>query len=582
MRLPALSQPAQSRELTEAFAGLNRNLRCGDGEFSAMENLSSSAAPLLSPRAPRGAVRTIANPQGLLAKDALAYVDGSKLVYGGYELEMNLSTRAADCPKQLISMGAYLLIFPDNKYLNTQDLTDYGSLEASVTTGEGATVTFTMCQADGAAFGDIPQQVSPPESPVNGQYWIDISQTPHQLKVYSEPAAMWQPVAASYVKISCPGIGQPFAQWDGVFISGCTKALNESLNDTQVITLRGDDYIVVRGMLDQVVTQTDPVTVERRVPRMDYVTESGNRVWGCRYGIEDGKAVNELYACKLGDPKNWNCLMGVSTDSYTVSLGSDGVFTGAATHLGYPLFFKENCIHKIYGSFPANFQVVTTSCRGVQKGSAASIATVDEVLFYKAVSGVCAYDGSLPASVSERLGGQMYDDASAGACGGKYYISMRDADGAYSLFVYDTLRGMWHREDATHARFFTRSGSELYYVDADSGVLTAVGGTEGTLEASVPWSAETGEIGYSHPDNKYVSRLQLRMSLAPGATARVSVQYDSSGKWEPKGVLTGTSVRSFLLPILPVRCDHFKLRLEGTGDFRVYSLARVLEIGGDQ
>ena len=47
--------------------------------------------------------------------------------------------------------------------------------------------------------------------------------------------------------------------------------------------------------------------------------------------------------------------MGLSTDSYYGNLGTDGKFTGAITHMGYPLFFKENCLHKVYGDYPAQF-----------------------------------------------------------------------------------------------------------------------------------------------------------------------------------------------------------------------------------
>ena len=35
-----------------------------------------------------------------------------------------------------------------------------------------------------------------------------------------------------------------------------------------------------------------------------------------------------------------------------MTVGSDGPFTGAATCMGYALFFKENTLHKLYGSKP--------------------------------------------------------------------------------------------------------------------------------------------------------------------------------------------------------------------------------------
>ena len=66
------------------------------------------------------------------------------------------------------------------------------------------------------------------------------------------------------------------------------------------------DYIVVAGLLDRAVTQTEgTVKLARRVPDLDYVIECKNRLWGCRYGTSEGKNLNEIYCSALGDFKNW-------------------------------------------------------------------------------------------------------------------------------------------------------------------------------------------------------------------------------------------------------------------------------------
>ena len=96
--------------------------------------------------------------------------------------------------------------------------------------------------------------------------------------------------------------------------------------------------------------------------------------------------------------------MGTSQDSYAVTVGSDGDFTGCIAHLGYVLFFKEDIIHKMYGTKPENFQLSTTHVRGVERGSEQSLAIVNETLYYKSRDGVCGYDGSLPYEVGVPLG----------------------------------------------------------------------------------------------------------------------------------------------------------------------------------
>ena len=91
-----------------------------------------------------------------------------------------------------------------------------------------------------------------------------------------------------------------------------------------------------------------------------------------------------------------------------------------------------------------------TPCRGVQKGSAESVVLVGDSLFYKSRADICVWQGGFPESVSEALGAEQYTDAAAGALGGKYYISMKNSAGEWGLYVYDSLLGIWLREDSLH------------------------------------------------------------------------------------------------------------------------------------
>ncbi len=578
MQYPMLKEQDTSRQMVDVFQGYNHNLRISDGEFFDMKNMTSDYYPVLSPRKQRGVYATPTKALGLIAKDNLSYVDGTKFVINGYTVDMGLN----DEPKQLISMGAYVIIMPDKKYINTLDTTDFGNIEASFTTTSDT--TFSLCTVDGAEYEDMTVSAEEPAEPANMSLWIDTSSTPHTLKQYSATSAMWVDIATTYVKISSTGIGKAFAQYDGVTISGIVAEELQDLNASMIIWARGDDYIVVAGILDMVMAQEiaeGAITVERKMPLMDYLTESENRLWGCRYGVAaNGQVVNEIYASKLGDFKNWNCFMGLATDSYAASCGTDGQFTGAITHLGYPLFFKENCVHKVYGNYPANFQIQTTACRGVQKGCANSMAIVNETLYYKSRGAVCAYDGSLPVEASYVLGNESYSDAVAGSHGNKYYISMKDTTDAWHLFVYDVGKGMWHKEDDLHASAFCSCRGELYCIDQNGKILTMLGsGTQDTT--AVPWMVETGEIGITSPDMKYISRLTVRMSMDVGAEVRIYAQYDFHDGWDLLCTMKGTSLRSFSIPIRPKRCDYMKLRIEGDGVAKIYSITKTIEQGSE-
>ena len=583
MKYPKLMELRTSRSMVDVFRGYNHNLRTSDGEFFDMKNMTSDYYPILSPRGKRGVYADAEKLSGLIAKDALCYVDGEDFIIGETRIPMGLSTAAEDCPKQMVSMGAYVIIMPDKKYISTMDLDDYGDIEASFSTNSD--VTFELCAITGDSYGDATVSATAPENPENLDYWIDTSSEPHALKRYSTASEMWVSIATTYIKISSTGIGAKFKQYDGVTISGIVAEGVDGLNGSAALWGCGDDYIVIVGILDTVTTQTvaqGKVKVERLMPNLDFVIESENRLWGCRYGTAvNGEVVNEIYASKLGDFRNWNCFMSLSTDSYAASCGTDGQFTGAITHLGYPLFFKENCVHKVYGNYPANFQIQTTACRGVQKGSHNSLAIVNETLFYKSRGAVCAYDGSLPVEASYALGNEQYGDAVAGSNGNKYYISMKDAAGTWHLFVYDVSKGMWHKEDNLHAGAFCSYRGELYGIDHDKKRIITMLGSGNEMSETVDWMVQTGEIGISSPDMKYVSRLTMRMALDIGTEVKIYAQYDLSDEWELLCAMKSTNLRSFSIPVRPRRCDHLKLRIEGNGGAKIYSITKTIEEGSE-
>lgn len=597
MKYPTLTEMPTSRDTIDVFGGYNHNLRIGDGEFFDMKNLTSSYYPVLSPRNKRGVYESPESPQGLLAKDALCYVDNGVLFVNKSPVSGLVLSQE---PKQLISMGAYIIILPDKKYVNTLDLTDYGSIEASYPpTAAMVNATYEMCKVDGTVYTDVIKASTPPEEPVNMQLWMDTSAIPNVLKQYSSSNATWSQIATTYIKISAPHIASPFKQYDAVKITGLPsdvaafkdlegkisplwEVYHDEGDETVGRESGTDDYVVVVGFLDEVYTRETNLHLEMTMPKLDYVIEAGNRLWGCRYGEDaEGNIVNEIYASKLGDFRNWNCFMGLSTDSYSASCGTDGQWTGAITHLGYPLFFKENYIHKVYGNYPANFQIQATACQGVQKGSHNSLAIVNADLFYKSRNAVCVYDGSLPVEISSAFGNINYFNATAGSHGSKYYISMQDANGVWSFFVFDASKNMWHKEDNLHATAFCSCRGELYYIDSTDKKIKTVFGSGDTDATPVKWMAETGIIGAIYPDRKYLSRLSVKLNMTIGSKIYIYVQYDSSGTWEHICTMNGVRLNTFTLPIRPKRCDHLKLKIEGEGEAKIYSITKTLEQGSD-
>jgi hypothetical protein len=354
------------------------------------------------------------------------------------------------------------------------------------------------------------------------------------------------------------------------------------------VKVNASDSIDILGCLNLIDHSAAPYTEIsfRYVPiqkKLDFIIESNNRLWGCRYGKDvRGNFVNEIYATAQGSFKCWDVFDGTSMDSYAVSVGSDGEFTGAVNYGGRPMFFKENCCHVIYGTYPSSYQVVTDTVLGVQKGSHKSLCVIQNVLYYKSRDGIYRNDGASYGKISDALGIESYDSACAGSVDNKYYVCMKDESGIYSLFVYDIAKGMWHKEDNISATAMVHHNQDLYIYDQASQKLITIKGTVGVKEASkVRWMAETSNIGYTTLDAKYLDKIRLRIELPQGSTIRASVEYDSSGYFEFIGDVTGKSSQAFSLPLTPRRCDHFKLRLEGEGECKIFSLEKILEEGGE-
>ena len=322
MFYPKLTEQRQQTLTTEAFLGYDHDLKLSDGEFYDMENLTSDCYPLLAPRVRRGTVQALSGMQAICARDRLCWVQNQVLHINGASMEAYMpSVNIKAGEKQLVSMGAYLCIFPDGIYFNTEDYSDNGYMGHENTVDAAETpISVSLCLADGQALTLSFSQAAQPESPSNGQYWLDTSGSLHTIKQWAEASGQWVSVPTVYVKLAANGIGKGFKQYDGIEISGLSgNEQLKKLNGSQILYGADESSIVIVGLIDQAAEVTSgTVKTARRVPDMDFITECGNRLWGCKYGVADGKTVNELYCCKLGDFKNWACYQG----------GGDGFVAG--------------------------------------------------------------------------------------------------------------------------------------------------------------------------------------------------------------------------------------------------------------
>ena len=613
-RMQQLQPGAKATLMTSTFYGYNHRPIIADGELYDMLNLSGDNSPLLTLRKKRGVTSYDVegeNPvklTGIHGRDQLVFIRGSQVIYNFIPISgLTVSTAEEMLPKKIVSMGAYVCIWPDKVYINTANLSDYGSME-KYWSDSGSNISMIMCRSDGEDFdmSNIDRGETAPENPTNGQLWLDEGGMNDVLRQYMASVQEWMEINTVFVKIHATGIGANLKEYDVINISGLELGGNDpdaklygqiqELNGAKIIYACGDDYIVLAGILSQAVQTgelaNNTVTADLTLPDMDYVVESNNRLWGCKYGMVGGEVVNEIYASALGSFKVWRRVLNNSQDSYTAQVGTDGPFTGAITQRGYPVFFKENCIHRISGLTPNNFQIQTTFCRGVQEGSWRSLAIVAENIYYKARDAVMVYDGNMPQAVSDAMGEELYSDARAGVLGDKYYICMKDKDDNFIQFVLDTKTGSWWKENSVQALGYGTVEDELYFIDEVNNTLVSVRGTFGEPEEDLEWSAIFDLYGvhyrqssnYDDPKRvrnmKYVSMFKIRMELGQDAWVNLYMQYNG-GDWELAGQRSGENLKTFVLPVVPKRCDHVRFRLEGQGNVTIYDISRIMEVGGD-
>jgi hypothetical protein len=256
-------------------------------------------------------------------------------------------------------------------------------------------------------------------------------------------------------------------------------------------------------------------------------------------------------------------------------LGEEGAFTGAATVGGYPVFFKENSLHKIYGSRPENFRIQSLSCVGVAPGCEKSIAHLGNGVIYEGRDGFYFYDGSMPVKLSQDLEGKTYEGGIGGVLDSVYYVTVQE-EGQEKVLTYDSKNRLWHRENGNGAKEYMAVNGVLYYRREDG--LYAIG-TEGgeAAEAQVQWEGVSGILREEEPDQGSLVGLKLRLSMEPGSSVSFYGEYDSSGSWEALGLIQGYRLHSREIPLRIRPCDHLRLKVKGRGDVTIHSLTLTME-----
>lgn len=169
----------------------------------------------------------------------------------------------------------------------------------------------------------------------------------------------------------------------------------------------------------------------------------------------------------------------------------------------------------------------------------------------------------------------------------RYYLHMRQpSTGETRLLVYDTERQLWHEEDvagdseaegwamcSTGRQLYQWDGASLWATEPNREADRDTDEAKAALEKNVAFDAVTGDIGLNTPADKYVSRVTLRVDALSYSVVKLQASYDG-GAWETLGEAAVLNKYTRVnLPFGPTRHDTMRLRLTGTGQIAVRSVA---------
>ena len=106
-------------------------------------------------------------------------------------------------------------------------------------------------------------------------------------------------------------------------------------------------------------------------------------------------------------------------------------------------------------------------------------------------------------------------------------------------------------------------------------------------EEGIATIVEFADFAEGTTRKKGVSRLVLRLEMDEDTTLDIKIRYDSRGDWELLRRLTGEMVKGQEEIVIPLRrCDHYRIRLEGSGlggcGWTLHSLTRERRVGSNK
>ena len=357
---------------------------------------------------------------------------------------------------------------------------------------------------------------------------------------------------------------------------------------------------------EDVFSKTDPIGyIENYTPDLGFNPKFSvfynNRMFACNH---EG---NSVHSSVIGKPYDFMTLEDGEASADWIEVVSSGQFTGIAAFGGNVYYFKEHCVHKLYGSSPSDWQLVMLPVNGVEDGAHKSVAVENDICIYKSTDGFYMFDGLTSAKISGKLGRNTIlpnenknslSTVEYSACifKGKYYCGVSDRiTGKYTLYIYDINTGLWCAEEFLSDTGFVdlmRTNRDVYGVKADGDNISLISLSSGgefppankqdkQYETGFDWSVESGDMTLGYANNKYISKIQIRAEGEESSKILVKIIADQKESKSAQFEFSPGTLDSYSYSPKPIRCDNFRVLLSGTGQAKIYGITLTVSEGSE-
>ena len=310
--------------------------------------------------------------------------------------------------------------------------------------------------------------------------------------------------------------------------------------------------------------------IRHSVPALEHVCVCRDRIWGT--------VGNEIYSCASGDLRNWYRYDNTAADSFYAQIGAVPRFTGIASYAGSVYFFTREDVYRMYGTTPDAFSLVALGTYGMDESEAESFGIAAGGLFYNSLWGPVCFDGNSAKLIAASLGVNVPNNVIGAGSGSKYYMAKGN-----KLYVYDAKCGTWQIHSAPMnifdvgvfgGRAVAFEGLQAEYLDRAEGEEASPFDSSSNMLSRVEFAdiSEGGIYGVCPTE------FTILASLGRDSELSLSISCDG-GEWVPLWSTTEYGRHIHRVRFSPkTRCDYYRLRFDGEGEWKLYSLVRSYSV----